>query len=226
MKERKFHSLEGYGIPPDFEFAQDGVDSTTAPVPQNVMQTSSPYVIRIQNTHAATDESNVVIFNAYARIQFANTAGDHFGNSNNIRIFSAISGTTYTQMLYEAMNRPWVVGLTLISGTAAQIIQPCTVTEQNARGIIHTRPLVNVYDPYQNITTMIAQKMIYKIDGFTSITISTLSHAETVLMYLYPSFDTDVARTLAGEGINQQFGAPKVIKEQKVAIQLPNQGGY
>jgi hypothetical protein len=222
MGERKFHSLEGYGTPSDFEFADDaagsGVPAASAPAGGNVLETSSPYVINITAT-AIT--ANVVIFNAFNAIQYAVVAAGgnlQYGNGANISITSGIAGTSYIQMLYEAMNRPFVVGLTyLYSATAGQVIQPMGITESNAKGESQTRPLINVQDPYQFQPNSIAQKKIFKVDGFTSITISSML-VGTLSLYLYPSFDADTARSLSNGQMNQGYGKPGVIREQKITI--------
>ncbi len=225
MNERKFHSLEGDWNTEDFYTDGQNPAASNTPIPQKAYQTSSPYVIRVTNTNAAVDETNVVILQAYARIQFAQTLGDHFGNSNNIRIFSSLANTTYVQFLYDIMNNPAVVGLTIVSAlTAAQVQQPLSITTQNARGQVNTVPFVSPIVPNQFQTTVLSFRNVYKVDGFTSITISTLAHAETMTFWFYPSNILNIANALANEGITEPFDKPNLLNQQQVTLSIPK--GY
>ncbi len=81
-----------------------------------------------------------------------------------------ISGITYSEFLYQSMNKPFVVGLTYYqSATTNQVLETITLISRDVNGNESQKTLVPTIDPYQQQSTVIAIKYSYKIDGFTSI---------------------------------------------------------
>lgn len=217
-----FYSFDG-----DFEFADedfgfdyesdgysaDGMSAPAAP-------TSQPYIVNIQNTTAA-DISNVTILGAYT---FIGTAVPSYGNTAGISISMGISNVTYTEFLYQSMNKPFSVGLTYTSATnAAQVLETITVTQKDINGNISSKVLTPTIDPYQFQTDKIAFKFEYRIDGFTNLTISKILASNTLKVYFYPSETVSVSRALAGRAAVQDYGRPRVVKGTQVAL-VPSRG--
>ena len=76
-----------------------------------------------------------------------------------------ISGITYSEFLYQSMNKPFVVGLTYYqSATTNQVLETLTLISRDVNGNESQKTLVPTIDPYQQQSTVIAIKYSYKID--------------------------------------------------------------
>ena len=213
-----FFSFDG-----DFEFADEdfgfdyesdgyGADGSSA----SAAPTSQPYIINVQNTTAASI-SNVTILGAYT---FIGTTAPAYGNTAGISISMGIANVTYTEFLYQSMNKPFSVGLTYTSAdTAAQVLETITVTQKDINGNVSSKVLTPTIDPYQFQTDKIAFKFEYRIDGFTNLTISRILQNTTMKVYFYPSETVSVSRALAGRAAVQDYGRPSVVKGTKIQVQ-------
>ena len=212
-----FFSFDG-----DFEFADDdfGFDyesdgynadggmASAAP-------TSQPYIINVQNTTSA-NINNVTILGAYT---FIGTTSPAFGNTAGISISMGITNVSYTEFLYQSMNKPFSVGLTYTSAdVAAQVLETIAVTQKDINGNISSKVLTPTIDPYQFQTDKIAFKFEYRIDGFTNLVIARVLANTTLKIYFYPSETVSVSRALAGRAAVQDYGRPSVVRGTKIQI--------
>lgn len=209
IANESFYNMDG-GFDDDFDFDGDGDEFDMASGAGGA-STSQPYIVRVSNT-TSSDVSDVTLFGAYANI----AAG---GTQANVSKTMAVSGLTYTEFLYQSMNKPFVVGLTYIdSATAAQVTQTITVTQKDINGNQAIRVLTPTVDPYQQQTTKVAFKYQYKIDGFTTLTLSTLKGSATVDFYFYPAETVSTARALSGRRAVRGYRGPGIEKSQKVVL--------
>jgi hypothetical protein len=199
-------------------FNADGMPMASAPMAS--VPTSQPYIITISNA-SATAVSNFDVLGAYQYLQ--NTGFSTTGNLtlSGITISSGISNVTYQQFLYQTMNSPFSVGLTYvqsIGGSQAQITQPLTLNTQDANGNQALKAIIVTIDPYQQQTGVVAVKQLYRIDGYTKITIATVLPSVVFQLQFYPSDNINLARGLAGNPASRQFGNPKIIKDSVAVI--------
>lgn len=177
--------------------------------------TSQPYIVVIRNTNTAT-AFPVTILGAYTSLAFTSP---NYQNSAAISITMGISGVTYGQFLYQSMNKPFVVGLTYLqSSTANQVLETLTLIQQDVNGNESQKTLVPTIDPYQQQSTIIAVKFTYKIDGFTSVVLSSLLASTTAKIYFYPAETSSISRTLTGQRAVAGYGNPNIVKSDKVVL--------
>jgi hypothetical protein len=199
-------------------FNADGMPMASAPMAS--VPTSQPYIITISNA-SATAVSNFDVLGAYQYLQ--TTLGTYTNGSltiSGITISSGISNVTYQQFLYQSMNSPFSVGLTYIQSVnvQAQITQPLTLNTQDANGNQALKAIIVTIDPYQQQTGVVAVKQLYRIDGYTKITIATVLPSAVFQMQFYPADNINLARGLAGNPASRQFGNPKIIKDSVAVI--------
>ncbi len=206
------------------------------PMAQPTMQsapTSQPYIITVSNA-SSTSVSNFDVLGAYQYINagtmnstpsgtttYSNGSLVSTGAGYVVTVSSGISNVTYQQFLYQSMNSPFSVGLTYIQslgGSSAQITQPITLNTQDANGNQALKTLVITIDPYQQQTTVVAVKQLYRIDGYTKLTISTLLPNAVVQFQFYPADNINIARGLAGRSASRQFGSPNVVKSSVAVV--------
>ena len=201
-------SNDGYGFS-DYNNA-DGIGGTlSAP-------TSQPYIVNVQNTNTTTAISNVTILGAYSNIGQTAPA---YGNSTGISITMGIANITYTEFLYQSMNKPFSVGLTyLSSATAAQVLETLTITQKDVNGNVASKVLTPTIDPYQYQDTKVAFKFEYRIDGFTNMVISSVLANATLKIYFYPSETVATSRALAGRRAVQEYGNPRVTGQNVLSV--------
>jgi hypothetical protein len=201
-------SNDGYGFS-DYNNA-DGIGGTTA------APTSQPYIVNVQNTNTTTAIANVTILGAYSNIGQTAPA---YGNSTGISITMGIANITYTEFLYQSMNKPFSVGLTyLSSATAAQVLETMTITQKDVNGNVASKVLTPTIDPYQYQNDKVAFKFEYRIDGFTSVIISSVLAASTLKVYFYPSETVATSRALAGRRAVQDYGNPRVVGQNVLQV--------
>ena len=201
-------SNDGYGFS-DYNNA-DGIGGTmSAP-------TSQPYIVNVQNTNTSTAISNVTILGAYSNIGQTAPA---YGNSTGISITMGIANITYTEFLYQSMNKPFSVGLTyLSSATAAQVLETLTITQKDVNGNVASKVLTPTIDPYQYQNDKVAFKFEYRIDGFTNMVISSVLASTTLKIYFYPSETVATSRALAGRRAVQEYGNPRVTGQNVLSV--------
>jgi hypothetical protein len=207
----------------DFTFDDYGMDDFSADGDMGqaiAAPTSQPYIINVQNTNTTSNISNVTILGAYSNISAASPA---FGNSTGISISVGIANITYTEFLYQSMNKPFTVGLTYLAGSGtnatSQVLATLTVTQKDVNGNVASKVLTPTVDPYQFQTDKVAFKFNYKVDGFTYLIISTVYAATTAQIYLYPSETVSISRGLSGRRAVQNYGNPRVERGNVLRIQ-------
>jgi hypothetical protein len=201
-------SNDDYGFS-DYNNA-DGVGGTmSAP-------TSQPYIVNVQNTNTSTAISNVTILGAYSNI---GSTAPAYGNTTGISITMGIANISYTEFLYQSMNKPFSVGLTyLSSATAAQVLETLTVTQKDVNGNVASKVLTPTIDPYQYQNDKVAFKFEYRIDGFTNMVISSVLASTTLKIYFYPSETVATSRALAGRRAVQNYGNPRVTGQNVLSV--------
>ena len=201
---------EDYGFS-DYDSADGLGGSMDAP-------TSQPYIVNVANTTAAAI-SNVTILGAYT---FIGRTAPAYGNTSGISITMGIANITYTEFLYQSMNKPFTVGLTYLqSATASQVLETITVTQKDVNGNVASKVLTPTIDPYQYQSDKVAFKFEYRIDGFTSLTISSILALATLKIYFYPSETVSVSRALAGRKAVQDYGNPRVVNGNVITLRRP-----
>ena len=179
--------------------------------------TSQPYVINLVNASASA-VSNFDVLGAYQYLQNTGFANGSLTISG-ITISSGIANVTYQQFLYQTMNSPFSVGLTYIqSATTGQLTQPLTLNTQDANGNQALKAIIVTIDPYQQQTSVVAVKQLYRIDGYTKLTISSVLASAVVQFQFYPSDNINLARGLAGRPASRQFGNPNIVKSSVAVI--------
>jgi hypothetical protein len=200
-------------------FNADGMPM--AATPQAQVPTSQPYIITVSNASAST-VSNFDVLGAYQYLQntgFNATTGNL--TISGITISSGISNVTYQQFLYQSMNSPFSVGMTYvqsIGGSQAQITQPMTLNTQDANGNQALKTIVVTIDPYQQQTGVVAVKQLYRIDGYTKITISSVLPSVVFQLQFYPADNINLARGLSGRPASRQFAKPNINKSSVAVI--------
>jgi hypothetical protein len=172
---------------------------------------SQPYILTVSN--ASNAAVTIDVFGAYI---YLNDAGFSAGSLtvSNVTISSGLSNTTYYNLLNQSSVSPFTVGSTLISsvnGTTSQVLQPLTLTTQDANGNQAVKILTPTIDPYQNQSGVIELKQAFRIDGFTKLTFSIFA-STTVQFQFYPADNINIARGLAGAPVSKQYGNPQLIR--------------
>lgn len=221
-----FYSFDGdfefgdddYGFDDDYGYADEDYDNAAG---QSNAPTSQPYIINVKNTTASAI-SNITVLGAYT---FIGTTAPAYGNTSGISISMGIANVTYTEFLYQSMNKPFSVGLTYTSSDVpAQVLETITVTQKDINGNVSSKVLTPTIDPYQFQNDKVAFKFEYRIDGFTNLTISSILASATLKIYFYPSETVSVSRALAGRKAVQDYGRPSVVKGTKISIAAPRGG--
>lgn len=203
----------------DFSFTDDDGFHATGNA-QAAAPTSQPYIVNVQNTNT-TDVNNVTILGAYT---FVAQAAPNYGNAAGISITMGISNVSYTEFLYQSMNKPFAIGLTYITSTSdAQVLETLTLTVKDANGNVTQKVLTPVVDPYQQQTNRVAFRYAYTIDGYTNIVLSTLfaksgTQNGNVKFYFYPTETVSQTRVLAGTKSAKAFGNPGVVQGTKLQL--------
>jgi len=184
--------------------------------------TSQPYIVNVANT-TGTAINNVTILGAFS---FIGTSAPSYGNTSGISITMGIANITYTEFLYQSMNKPFTVGLTYLqSATASQVLETITVTQKDVNGNVASKVLTPTIDPYQYQTDKVAFKFEYRIDGFTNLTISSILANATMKIYFYPSETVSVSRALAGRKAIQDYNNPRVVNGNVITLRRPKRLG-
>jgi hypothetical protein len=196
---------------------------------------SQPYIVTVTNA-SATAISNFDILGAYqylgggimstavpaATSSTFNSSGSLVISSTvnySVTISSGISNVTYQQFLYQSMNSPFSVGMTYIqTSSSTQLTTPIVVNTSDANGNQALKTLVITIDPYQQQTGVVAVKQLFRIDGYTKLTLSTLVASAVVTFQFYPADNINLARGLAGRPASRQFSKPNIVKDSVAVI--------
>lgn len=215
----QFIGVDGF-IDDDMYFAGDmnnwwaGADAATeaapAPAAASVMR-SQPYILTVSN--ASNAAVTIDLFGAYIYLNNANFSSGSLTVSN-VTITSNLSNVTYYNLLNQSAYSPFTIGSTLISsvnGVSSQVLQPITLTTQDANGNQAVKILTPVVDPYQNQSGIVDLKQPFRIDGFTKLTFQMYA-STSVQFQFYPSDTINIARGLGGNPVSKQYGSPKIIR--------------
>ena len=212
----QFIGVDGFADETYFTGSDDffSADAAPAVAPQMAsagMMRSQPYIITVSN--ASNAAVSVDVFGAYI---YLNNAGFSAGSLtvNNVTITSNLSNTTYFNLLNQSSVSPFTIGSTLISsvnGTTSQVLQPITLTTQDANGNQAVKILTPVIDPYQQQSGVIELKQPFRIDGFTKLTFQMFA-STSVQFQFYPSDNINIARGLGGNPVSKQYGSPRIIR--------------
>lgn len=220
-RNANFLNFDGDGYGDDFNFADDfdsfaGDETFMMATGAEAAPTSQPYIVVVKNTSTVTDVSGVTILGAFNSLGQAAPA---YGNGAGISIEMGIAGISYTEFLYQSMQKPFVVGLTYLqSGNQNQTLETLTLIAKDANGNVSQKTLVPTVDPYQQQANIIAMKFQYKVDGFTSIVISNVLAGAVAKMYFFPSEVSNLSRVLTGQRAVAAYGNPGVVKGEKVTL--------
>tara|TARA_R100000231_G_scaffold138172_2_gene115946 strand:- start:20 stop:748 length:729 start_codon:yes stop_codon:yes gene_type:complete len=177
--------------------------------------TSQPYILQIANS-TTDDVADVAVFNAYKSLAASAT---NFDNPAAITISIGLSGLTYGELLYQSMNKSFVVGLTyLSSANASQVLETLKISQKDSNGNESHKSIVPTIDPFQQQNNKVAIAFNYKIDGFTKMTISKILASATLSMYLYPAENVAPSRALTGGSVVKGFANPNVVQPQQVVV--------
>lgn len=204
-----FSDWTGDGIEDSPFWGADGAPAAQA-APVSVMR-SQPYILTVSN--ASNAAVSVDVFGAYIYLNNSGFSGGSL-TVNNVTITSGLSNVTYYNLLSQSSNSPFTIGSTLISsvnGTTSQVLQPITLTTQDANGNQAVKILTPVIDPYQNQSGVIELKQPFRIDGFTKLTF-TIYASTSVQFQFYPSDNINIARGLGGNPVSKQYGSPQIIR--------------
>jgi len=196
--------------------------------------TSQPYIVTVSNA-SATSVSNFDVLGAYYYISgttmpstpagtvsfTSGTMKVTDGSTYAIFVSSGIANVTYQQLLYQSMNSPFSVGMTYIQsigGSQNQIVQPINLTTQDANGNQAVKAIIVTIDPYQQQTGVVAVKQLYRIDGYTKLTISTVLPSVVFQIQWYPADNINLARGLSGRPASRQFGKPNIVKSSVAVV--------
>jgi hypothetical protein len=191
-------------------FAAEGEAAPMAAAAPSLMR-SQPYILTVSNASGVAQ--NIDLFGAYI---YLNNAGFTNGQLtvSNITITSNLSNVTYYNLLNQSAYSPFTIGSTLINsvnGVSSQVLQPITLTTQDANGNQAVKILTPVVDPYQNQSGIVDLKQPFRIDGFTKLTFQI--YAQTSVQFqFYPSDTINIARGLGGNPVSKQYGSPKIIR--------------
>lgn len=214
-----FFNMDGYGDDFDFvdddNYSFDGDDDFDMAVGKASAPTSQPYIVTIKNTSTAVAYP-VTILGAYSTLA---SSSPNYQNNARISITMGISGISYGEFLYQSMNKPFTCGLTYYqSSTANQVLETLTLISKDVNGNESKKTLVPTIDPYQQQSTIVAIKFSYKIDGFTSVVISSVLVNSTIKLYFYPAETVSTARTLTGRKAVSNYGNPNIVKADKLTL--------
>lgn len=175
---------------------------------------SMPYAVTVTNASA----SGVNNFDVLGSYEYINNAGFQANGDlviGSITISSAIPGVTYRELLYQAQNNPFTVGMTYLScaNAPAQVQDPFTIVTKDANGTTVTVPIVPAVDPYQQIQSINVVNQVYRIDGFTKLTFSQIQASAILLIRWYPEDNLNPARAISGQPVVRAYGDPNVIRK-------------
>jgi hypothetical protein len=216
-------------------FSADGMPMVQ-PQAMASVPTSQPYIITVSNASAST-VTNFDVLGAYYYISgtsmpstptgtVAFSAGSMVVTATGasgfaITVSSAIANVTYQQLLYQTMNSPFSVGMTYIQsigGSQAQITQPINLTTQDANGNQAVKAIIVTIDPYQQQTGVVAIKQLYRIDGYTKLTITTILPSVVFQIQFYPADNINIARGLSGRPASRQYAKPNIVKSSVAVV--------
>jgi hypothetical protein len=181
---------------------------------------SQPIIIVI--TNAATSAiANVQIYGS-----LNNRTATNFGQNAAITFTSGIPNVNYLQILGNSESKNFKVGRTMIiSSTSGQIEQTVNVAHYTDTGDQLNHFIIPTIDPYQQQTDRIVDDFEYLLDGFTSLTFTSILASATVTVRLYLLRRFSATQIAAGGNPNLQWAPPNIVRFQNPKMNMLTSGG-
>jgi hypothetical protein len=180
--------------------------------------TSAPYIITVTATSVITTATTITLFFANGTLNggVGTFSAGVWTPVSGITVSTSFGNTTYQQLLVQSQLKPFVIGKTLLVAAAgqnqvAQVTTPITFTEIYADGSQANKPLIFVYDQYQQITTQTTNVMQFTVDGNAGLQFIQQAVGSTpaiTQLYLYPLMSVDTTAALNGATVVNKYGAP------------------
>lgn len=182
---------------------------------------SMPYSITVSSASGASVQN----FDVLGATEYLNNPTYLF-NANgdlvigSVTISSATPGITYRDLLYQTLTQVFTVGATYLacSNPTAQILQAYTVKTKDSNGTKLEIPIKPKKDPNQNQTDVIYDTTVFRIDGFTKLTIANLLPLAVLSIDWYPQDTLNPGRMLNGQQPGRSYGAPGIVRNQVVVV--------
>ena len=161
-----------------------------------------PFILTISNK-SDTAISNLDVLGADTYIGNAGFTDGSLINKG-VTISSGISEMNYEQFLYQCMQQPFSVSLTLIEsilGSTSQISQSFNLNTQDANGNQVVQSIEPTFDPYQQESTLVVVKQNFSIDAFTKLNFSIVNESTVFRIHFYPSSIINLAAGLQGASV-------------------------
>lgn len=179
--------------------------------------TSQPYIVNVTSTSGAT-VSNFDILGSNEKLGSSKWNNGNYVDGN-VTISSGMPGITYQELLVQLQQKPVKIALTYIqSATANQILQSIAVVTKDANGNVSSRVIDNSIDPYQQQSTVLAQKQAFNIDGNVKLTIAAVLPNATITFKFFPADKIDISDSLAYQNPQKTYSDPGIVKAQEIRL--------
>ena len=161
-----------------------------------------PFILTISNK-SDTAISNLDVLGADTYIGNAGFTDGSLINKG-VTISSGISEMNYEQFLYQCMQQPFSVSLTLIEsilGSTSQISQSFNLNTQDVNGNKVVQSIEPTFDPYQQESTIVTVKQNFSIDAFTKLNFSIVNASAVFRIHFYPTSIINLAAGLQGASV-------------------------
>lgn len=186
-----------------------GYNYADAPASLDVVKSSLPFIINIENT-TASDVASVAILGSNSNL-FGAT---NFGNPAAIVITMDNGDVTYTEFLESVKSEPFKVGLMYLqSANASQPFKQITLEYREPNGRKVTLPITPALDPMQQQSGVTIVRHQYPVNAFTKLTTTILASA-TLTLRLYPAEQLDISRGLIGRSVAKGYARPNLSQFQ------------
>lgn len=205
---RTYNNADGYEFADGYEHANgdawDYADEYSLANAQASSAKSDPYIITVSNTTTATI-SNIVVFGGATYLYSQTTNGGVAGAT----ITSNVANVSYLYFLAQTMSKPYNVGELLLYGdTQNQVQQSYLLSYLDASGMAMSKSVTPVTDIYQQVTTGLVYRTPFIVDGFTTLTVPSLTGGGYIKMYFYPMQISSPTRPLTGASGTRALGNP------------------
>jgi len=177
---------------------------------------SHPYAITVSNSNASA-VTNFILFNG--NVTPPGSTGWSGGNYSSGGVTVTGVYTTYQTLVSQSMTQPFTIGSTYVSAinVNAQVQQALTVNTTDASGMTQGVPIPFLKDPYQNQPDTLVNNTPYRIDGTTSVTITTILPNAVVTYQFFPAQNINPASQFMGLDPNRYYQNPGLIRVLPVA---------
>jgi hypothetical protein len=189
--------------------------------PQQAQWVSQPYVLQISNASAAR-VSGVQIWGAATYLDNSlYTWNNGSLTVNGVTISSLMpSPATYRFILNQSQTNNFTVGRTTlisVSGTATQVLNNMNIQTADGNGNQASKVLTSPLSPMQFQSGVYENNQPYRVDGYTTLAIDVEASA-VFKMFVYYSFNINLARGLGNQPIGNSFAAPQTTPVQPVRM--------